>query len=208
MKKIISVFQRNYDGNREIRDEVTPGAEWVLRGEGVATRKYDGTCCLVEAGKLYKRRELRVRYATAADSEINRIGEKDGKSEGFVVIGGLPTGFKAATEVDTTTMKVQGWMPVCFEDRWHLAAFAIRPNWPDGTYELIGPKVQGNAEHETFHILIKHSEAALIEDFPRSFESMKLWLSKRDIEGVVFHHPGGRMAKVKKSDFGLTRKPV
>ena len=35
MQKIISLFQRNYDGDRQVRDEVVPGAEWVLAGEGV-----------------------------------------------------------------------------------------------------------------------------------------------------------------------------
>lgn len=43
MKKIISLFQRNYNGDHLVRNEVVPGAEWVLAGEGVATRKFDGT---------------------------------------------------------------------------------------------------------------------------------------------------------------------
>ncbi|MCV7174897.1 hypothetical protein [Mycolicibacterium sphagni] len=29
MKKIISLFERNYDTDRLVRDEITPGAEWV-----------------------------------------------------------------------------------------------------------------------------------------------------------------------------------
>ena len=55
MKKIKSVFQRNYETDRLIRNEVAPGCEWVLAGEGVPTRKYDGTCCLVEDSQLFKR---------------------------------------------------------------------------------------------------------------------------------------------------------
>lgn len=39
MKKIISLFQRNYDGNRLVRDELVPGSEWVQEGLGIATRK-------------------------------------------------------------------------------------------------------------------------------------------------------------------------
>jgi hypothetical protein len=54
MQKIISLFQRNYEGDRQVRDEVTPGAEWVIAGEGVATRKLDGTCCLLD-GDYFKR---------------------------------------------------------------------------------------------------------------------------------------------------------
>ena len=55
MKKIISLFQRNYDGDRLVRDEVVPGAEWVIAGEGVATEKYDGTSCMVRGGELLTR---------------------------------------------------------------------------------------------------------------------------------------------------------
>lgn len=40
MKKIISLFVRNYDGDRLVRDEIVPGAEWVVAGEGVATVKF------------------------------------------------------------------------------------------------------------------------------------------------------------------------
>ena len=44
MKKIPTLFKRTYDGNRvkSITSEVTPGMEWVLAGEGLATVKIDG----------------------------------------------------------------------------------------------------------------------------------------------------------------------
>ena len=59
MKKIISLFQRNYEGDRLVRNETVPGAEWVLSGEGVATRKFDGTCCMIEQGVFYKRYDVK-----------------------------------------------------------------------------------------------------------------------------------------------------
>jgi hypothetical protein len=34
---------------------------------------------------------------------------------------------------------------------------------------------------------------------------LREWLLDRDIEGLVFHHPDGRMAKIKLRDFGLKR---
>lgn len=68
MKKIISLFQRNYDGDRLVRDEVVPGAEWVLNGEGTATRKHDGTCCMWRDGKLWKRHELKAGKTAPKDS--------------------------------------------------------------------------------------------------------------------------------------------
>jgi len=55
MIKIPSLFVRNWEGNRQIRNEVTPGAEWVVRGEGTAFEKLDGTSCMVQDGKLYAR---------------------------------------------------------------------------------------------------------------------------------------------------------
>lgn len=47
MQKIITLFQRNHETDRLVRDEVTPGAEWVLEGAGWATKKWDGTRCLI-----------------------------------------------------------------------------------------------------------------------------------------------------------------
>ena len=54
MKKIPSLFKRNYDTHK-IYNEVTEGCEWVIKGEGMATRKYDGTACLIREGNLFKR---------------------------------------------------------------------------------------------------------------------------------------------------------
>ena len=77
----------------------------------------------------------------------------------------------------------------------------------DGTYELVGPKVQGNVEHEEKHRLVPHTTAALAfhEDVPRTFEGIQEWMRGKDIEGIVFHHPDGRMAKIKLRDFGIPR---
>ncbi len=61
MQKIISLFQRNYDGDRLVRDEVTPGAEWVINGEGIATVKWDGTCCMIKDGVMMRKKAKRPR---------------------------------------------------------------------------------------------------------------------------------------------------
>jgi len=47
MKKIISLSQRNYDGDRLVRDEVVPGAEWVIADEG------RGDLTIVEPSWMY-----------------------------------------------------------------------------------------------------------------------------------------------------------
>jgi len=184
VRKIISLFQRNYEGDRLVRDEVVPGAEWVVAGEGVATRKWDGTCCMVRAGKLFKRYEL-----------------KPGKTP--------PADFEPANDVDEHTGKQQGWRPVGDgpEDVYHREAFTGTEL--DGTYELCGPHVQGNPEGFSRHILVPHGKAVLA-NVPRTFTALRDWfaanvVSKADVEGIVWHHPDGRMVKIKAKDFGLKR---
>lgn len=185
MQKIISVFQRNYDGDRLIRDEVVPGAEWVLAGEGVATRKYDGSPVLFKEGVLYK-----------------RFDAKDGKQP--------PDGFVPAQEPDSITGHWPGWLRIGAgpEDKWFCVAYQnfVRENGGirEGTYKAIGPHFQGNPEREPEDTLVRHGFVEL-GDCPRDFELIRDALWHLDIEGIVFHHPDGRMAKVKKKDFGLKR---
>jgi hypothetical protein len=179
MKKIPTLFVRDMR-TKLVTPEVMPGCEWVAHGEGRATRKLDGTCCLVRAGKLYKRYEV-----------------KPG--------GTPPPDFEDASGVDPETGKVQGWVPVGDgpEDRWHREAF-YGVSLADGTYELLGPKVQGNPEGCEHHVLIAHG-AIVIDDAPRTFEGLRVWLDGRDVEGIVWHHPDGKMAKLKGRDLGLRR---
>lgn len=183
MKKIISLFQRNYDGDRLVRDELVPGSEWVAAGEGVATRKIDGTCCMWRDGKLWKRHELKAGKAT-------------------------PAGFEAAQEPDNVTGDVPGWVPVGNgpDDARHREALtAAGGTLPDGTYELCGPKVQKNPEGYTSHVLVRHG-TELLTDAPRDWTGLRSYLANKDIEGIVWHHPDGRMVKIKGKDFGLKRE--
>jgi hypothetical protein len=180
MKKIISLFKRDYEGNHQVYDEVVPGAEWVLAGEGTATQKHDGTCCLIKEGALFKRYTL-----------------KKGKT--------APEYFCAATEVDERTGKQEGWV-LCNRndpsDKYHFEAFKDQA---DGTYELCGPKIQGNPEDLDRHILLPHGVITLA-GVPNTFEGIREYLTGKDYEGIVWHHPDGRMVKIKKKDFGLKRK--
>jgi len=74
----------------------------------------------------------------------------------------------------------------------------------DGTYELCGPKVGTNAERFEEHKLVRHGcEEVAIPEF--SFSAIKGVLMQLDIEGVVFHGTGGKMCKIRKSDFGFMR---
>lgn len=179
MEKIISLFKRDYEGTRQVYNEIVPGAEWVISGEGVATEKIDGTCCMARDGKLYKRYDARK-----------------GKTP--------PAGFEPAQpEADEVTGHWPGWLPVGDgpEDKWHREAFDS--DLPDGTYELIGPKIQGNPYKNDTHRLIPHGQNVLGRPPSRNFEALRLWLNAHSVEGIVWHHPDGRMVKIKRKDFGL-----
>ncbi len=180
MRKIPSLFQRNYDTDRLVRDEVVPGCEWVLAKEGLATRKWDGVCTMVRDGLLYKRYEL-----------------KPGKV--------APTNWEACDEVDEKTGKQMGWVPVGDgpEDAAMRAAFDGQE--ANGTYEFLGPKSQGNVEGWPIHVLLPHGETILHSD-PRTFESLKAYFEDANIEGIVWHHSDGRMCKIKAKDFGFKRR--
>lgn len=191
MKKIPTIFQRDWHGDRSrVVDQPHPDCAWVFAGEGHATQKLDGTCCMVRDGALFRRRELKVGQPAPA---------------GFVAEG-----------TDSETGKTVGWMPVSDvpEDALHREAFAklqavsIFGPIPDGTYELVGPKVQGNPEQRPSHMLERHALAPLFSPPPpRTFDGLREWMAGQDIEGIVFHHPDGRMAKIKLRDFGLKRTP-
>jgi hypothetical protein len=180
MKKIPSLFARNHDTNGLVRDEVVPGCEWILAGEGVATRKYDGACCMIRAGVCYKRHTLQEGSRPPAD-------------------------FEPGTEIDPVTRKQQGWVPISSdgpEDRYFREALRAAPEpLPDGTYELCGPMVQGNPEKFKSHVLVPHGKE-ILTDCPRDYHGLREYLSGRDIEGIVWHHSDGRIAKLKGSDFG------
>lgn len=187
MQKVISLFQRNYEGDRRVREEVVPGAEWVIAGEGIATRKWDGCCCRIKDGILYK-----------------RYGAKNGKTP--------PEGFEPAQDPDPITGHWPGWLPCQIDepsDKWFCEGFTALCQGnggdpDDGTYELVGPRINGNPDKFRRHLLIKHG-AEELRSAPRLFDALKLWLAARDIEGIVWHHPDGRMVKIKGKDFGFKR---
>jgi len=184
MRKIISLFQRNYEGDRLVRDECVPGAEWVQAGEGIATQKHDGTACRFHSGMLWRR----------YDAKGDRTP---------------PPGFDPAQEPDRQTGHWPGWIPVGQgpEDRWFVQAMESSGPWPAGTYELCGPKVNGNPERLETHRLIRHG-SVLLHDAPRTFDALRDYLFSRDMEGIVWHHPDGRMVKIKGRDFGFKRASV
>jgi hypothetical protein len=189
VKKIPTIFVRDWEGTlgppaRFVTTEPHPDCAWVFAGEGVATRKYDGSACLIVGGRFYKRHEVRPGKV---------------EPEGFVEV-----------EYDEETGKQIGWVPVGDgpEDRWHHEALATNPELVslDGTYELVGPKVQGNPEGFEQHALVRHSDAEQLLGVLLTYDGVREFLEGTNVEGIVWDHPDGRMAKIKGKDFGIKRE--
>jgi hypothetical protein len=181
VRKIPTAFERDWEGDpSRVLDQVHEGCEWVFAGEGVATKKYDGTCLMYDGTSWWARRDV-----------------KDGKE--------APPGFKKVS-YDPETEKTFGWEPIENSPwvKWFNEALKSRDYEP-GTYELIGPKINKNPEGAAAHTLIWHFAAETMGLLDRSYEGIKTFLDGIDTEGIVFRHPDGRMAKIKKRDFGLRR---
>ncbi|MFE9428568.1 hypothetical protein ACFYNO_37130 [Kitasatospora sp. NPDC006697] len=182
MRKIPTLFHRDPEDRRYVTSEVTPGCEWVLAGEGTATRKYDGTCVLLdEDGNWWARREV-----------------KPGKQP--------PAGYRAV-QTDPVTGKTVGWEPIAQSAfaRFHAEAVAAGADRAPGSYELVGPKLNGNPERRTGHQLLRHATAEVLAPPARDHAALRAFVlalaAESGAEGVVFHHPDGRMAKLKARDF-------
>lgn len=184
MKKIPSLFVRDLETHL-VTEAITPGCEWVILGEGVATVKFDGTSCLVRDGKLYRRYDA-----------------KQGKTP--------PPDFEPAQdEPDPVTGHWPGWIPVGDgpTDQYHREAWEYMNGYApleDGTYELVGSKVQGGPYSFEGHALWRHGMNVI--NAPRTFGELNRFLSGYLIEGVVWwrdiNDPDCDKAKVKRKDFG------
>jgi hypothetical protein len=182
MKKIPTIFVRDPENpDRILLDQIHPACRWVFDGEGTPTRKYDGTCVLLDVqGRWFARRQVKV-----------------GKSapEGYIPV-----------DRDDVTGKVFGWEPM-ENSGWksmHAEALFRQEGefWLPGTYELCGPKINGNPERLHGHMLVAHSAAQVIPLPAEMFRplDMALWVKSQGWEGIVWHHPDGRMAKLKVRD--------
>jgi len=190
MKKMTTLFKKDPNDLGRVINEVDPLNEWALT-KGVVTIKRDGTACAVIDGLLYKRFDL-----------------KKGRT--------LPLLAIPCQEPDLITGHHPHWVPCIRDnpaDKYHWEAWDRFMNaegnrrFQDGTYELCGPKVNGNHEQLNIHVLIKHGNGEVIFG-DVTYESIQKYLLREDIEGYVFHHPDGRMCKIRKKDFGMKRGDI
>lgn len=180
MQKIPTLFVRDRDDMRRVTREVHPGCRWVIAGEGVPTRKYDGTCVMFDGGHWWARREVKPGKSTPPNYQPISTDPATGKTVGWEPIEQSAFAKHHAEALESTAAFAGGWAP--------------------GTYELVGPKVNGNPEQVNRHYLWLHADADVL-DAPRDFDSLAEWLARFEGEGIVWHHSDGRMAKLKRRDF-------
>lgn len=198
MRSIPSLFIREHtDSGYRATPELTPGTEWVVTdGNARPTEKVDGTPVLMGPdGVFYFRRCLRPDARVPEDWrpwwELERCPRE------------------RHTDIPT---KLAGWVPATPRHPYWaplVSATENRRHDRGSTYELVGPKINGNPYRLTRHQLDLHGARRLHLDFPPesltpTHERIQVFLeSHPGMEGVIWHHPDGWMVKVKRRDFGL-----
>lgn len=183
MEKIPTLFER--DDRFKVTPTVRDECSWVLQGQGRATEKLDGMNV-----------RLTVRSGTLVRLEKRRNPDKAQKKLG------IRDGWYVDTSIEDPA------------DRYLITAAGNTDvtDWPDGEHaaEAMGPKIQGNPLNlEQLHCVPFNLEIPDYEGIPVTFDDLRahvLALESRYrpgqlAEGIVFHHPDGRRAKIKRKDF-------
>ncbi|WP_433273979.1 hypothetical protein ACQPZF_20485 [Actinosynnema sp. CS-041913] len=183
MEKIPTLFER--DDRFRVIDRPRADCAWVFEGQGVGTEKLDGTNV-----------RLTVRSGHLVRVEKRRNPSKAQKELGIV------DGWYVDTAADAA------------DDKWILAAARNTDvsGWADGEHscEALGPRIQGNPLGLDDHLCVPFNvEVPVYAEVPRDYRELRDFLSTLDsrfapgslAEGIVFHHPDGRRAKIKRKDF-------
>lgn len=173
-----------------------PDLEWVFNTPGVkAVDKLDGTNVCVH---------IHNQRIVAADNRKTRKFDGHVQTRGDAWNGMLLEGLSHA-----------------IQRKW------LSPNTNTNTSaiygELIGPKINGNRHQLTHHLFVPfdylakscHWKSFVQNTHPKTFEAISEWFKDHlpslfnqrmklppiPAEGVVFHHPDGRMAKLRRDMF-------
>jgi hypothetical protein len=124
----------------------------------------------------------------------------------------LPEGAIACQEPDMKSGHYPHWIPVIEgnpDQKYIWEGFSSLVNPVDGTYECIGPKLQGNPHGEESHLWIHHQAKELIfqlkdEDLKETpYETFKTLFETFPWEGLVAYNGLDPVAKIRRSDFGF-----
>lgn len=170
-------------------DVVNEKSAWIFTEPAVATVKRDGTGVVI----------------TEDNEVLVRRSVKKGKR--------IPEGFRLA-EIDAFTGHMFGVEPVAqsgFKTMMNDALPANDQLLEPGTYELCGPKINGNPEGLDHHVLIRHGAEVLpvipdmrtVEpgDAHALLKPIFADLKERGVEGVVWWGADDKRVKLRVKDF-------
>jgi len=183
MKKIKTIFERDWEGNGGVLD--IPNVATEVLAAAKATEKIDGTNV-----------RLTVRAGTLVRLEKRRNPTKIEKAKGIE-----EPWYTDADEYAPNDKFM-----------WEAARNTDLTDVPDGEWsgEAVGPSIQGNPlslqKHEV--VLFSLGRVPVFNEVPTHYEELKAWLKNQDslygtgkIEGVVWHCENGDMFKIKTKDF-------
>lgn len=183
MKKIPTIFDRDWEGNKGVINKPIQECDWVFKGEGIATEKVDGTNIKIRIKNglidyVWKRRNL-TKEEKAKGIEPYYIDAESADPQNKHI-------FKAINSSDVSDIN-------------------------DGEYEgeAYGGKIQGNPLDVEPNVYFFKIKPEIYHAIPRDYEKLRACLSHlashfnpaKLAEGIVFHHSDGRMAKIKRKDF-------
>jgi hypothetical protein len=202
---IPTLYLREFNTEARITPVVRDGCWWVVNGQGKATRLYDGVCVAwlptIHAKPAYGR-EIPLLNVGALGVSVDwfqrvKIPASVKLPDDFTVI-----------DQNRITGTWLGWQPVDLEkdplaDALRVASGSLGDpaTVPFGTYELCGPGIKDNADGFERPTLIRHADAEQLDDVPNEFHALMEWLVEHEQhQGVVWRHPDGRMAKIRRTD--------
>lgn len=186
MRKILTIFDRNWDSNRKVNEKLIVDFDFE---NAIATEKLDGMNI-----------RLTIRNGQVVRVEKRRNPSKDQKKIGIVdpwYVDAISTAsedkwiFDAVENTDLTKV-------------------------PDGEWsaEAIGKNIQGNPlsldGNQVFIFSLPEWRAKITFDtVPFTFDELHKFFENQKsligndvpIEGIVWHHPNGDMVKIKRKDF-------
>jgi len=180
LNKIPTLFLRNPENMKFVTMEVNPDAAWIFGVDVMPTVKKDGTNIRVT---------IKAQKCMLVEKRRNPTREEKAN--------GAEPGYVQAHRYDP-------------QDKHIFAAVDNTDflGWPDGVWpcEALGPKIQGGTESDTPQLYPFSWNAEWIdEEIPLTYDAIKSFLETHHIEGIVWHEQSniGRMAKIKRRDFGL-----
>ena len=185
MKKIKTIFDRDWDGDKTVVDKFIEGITPEILLTATATEKLDGMNVRVT-----------IRNGTCVRLEKRRNPDKIQKHKGIT----------EPWYVDTS---------MSVEDKWLNDALANTDlsKLPDGEWsgEALGKNIQGNPLNLENNRIVFFSlgQAPVFENVPTNWDELKSWLPVQKskygddcgIEGIVWHGNNGEMFKIKTKDF-------